>query len=529
MNKTNIYIVGVNEKYNNLTKLFYDLKDDNSNKTIIIREGEYDIYREYIDSGIQIPSEDDSFDLTNEFASYCVFVPNNTHIVGQGNVILKFMPNKNEIGFKQSKVLSPINVAGSVIIENVEIHCKNGRFCVNDDFLEEPRNRNAIKKYINVRCYKYENDCFEGDYLGCDQTVGFGIDKGMKLEFINCYFRNNIDREYCAAFYMHDRNLSNNCCLINDTDPRVLIKNCAIESVGKTACLFRNSSNDLLKIDTEFNNCAINGYILSSNETDRAMESICNSYSYKFYNCGKIDLRILCKDNKYKPVFYDNYKREKLIALGDSITAGYPFFEKCKKWWEYVSETLNIDASPGCMSGSGFVHISNEENAVSIVNKYDFSDYDYAVIFFGTNDYGNNCTIGNENDNYITEKTVYGAINYIVNKIYKDNPNILIMFSLPLIRKTGLFGENNERIILGDINNHFAYNYKNNIGYTLNDYSNAIINRCKFYGIPIISHENGYFNSITINSLLCDGLHPSIEGYIKLGKEMAAKISSIVK
>lgn len=215
---------------------------------------------------------------------------------------------------------------------------------------------------------------------------------------------------------------------------------------------------------------------------------------------------------------------KKMICIGDSITAGFPYFENCTRWWEVVKQKLNIDVTEGSMSGSGFVMISDDLNCPRIVNKYNFKDFDVVVIAYGANDYGKNMEIGNIDDYYNEDNeinTVYGSINYVVKKILNENPNIKIIFSLPIIRKTALFGPNNSRIVLGNPKNKYSYGYKNNIGYTMDDYCNAIINRVNYYNLEYIDHKYGAFNVATCDMLLGDGLHPNKYGYIKLGEEMS--------
>lgn len=294
------YYVGQNEENKNLTKLFFELKDDDSDKKIIIREGTYDIYKEYRQLNINVPN-DDEFNPIMGYVPYCAFIPTNTLVVGEGKVILKFMPDKDEITINESKVFSPINVAGTMTLENVEIHSKNSRYCIHDDPLGNDKYNGAKKIYKNVICYKYPNDEKDGKQLGVNHTIGFGIDRQMHYEFIDCVFNNLIDHEYCGAFYMHDRAKVGGVTLTKEMSSEVFVKNCLINPTNKSAVLMGSGYNNDICIPITFDTCKINGYVLSSNESDRTMGSAPNSYQFTFINCGDIDLRILDVNNKYNP------------------------------------------------------------------------------------------------------------------------------------------------------------------------------------------------------------------------------------
>ena len=116
--------------FTSLTACLLALKDDVSEKTIIIEGGDYDIVQEYIDANVPVYTGDDP---TGNYFDYCVWVPKNTHIIGRGIVRLMWMPEAGTITLNQSKTVSPLNVANSCTIENIEVHCKNGRYCLHND------------------------------------------------------------------------------------------------------------------------------------------------------------------------------------------------------------------------------------------------------------------------------------------------------------------------------------------------------------------------------------------------------------
>ncbi|MCL3857942.1 BppU family phage baseplate upper protein [Pediococcus pentosaceus] len=216
----------------------------------------------------------------------------------------------------------------------------------------------------------------------------------------------------------------------------------------------------------------------------------------------------------------DNYlEKNKMFVAGDSITAGHPYETQTGiHWWESVQKELGYEVTVGARNGSGFLYQKGNVNGITITDSTDFSKYDVAVLAFGTNDYGNDMELGKVNDLYPSQNTVYGAVNYIINKIYSSNPQITLIFSTPL-----------NRCDKGTLEEKYGYGTKNGKGYTLDDYVQAIINQCDYYGVSYIDNRNSPFNSLSIPSLLTDKLHPTVDGYKVLGGHLAAKIGSIVR
>ncbi len=65
----------------------------------------------------------------------------------------------------------------------------------------------------------------------------------------------------------------------------------------------------------------------------------------------------------------------------------------------------------------------------NIATNFDFSDYDILLLGFGTNDAGNNVTIGNTDST--DSMTLCGTINIGMDAIYNSNPNIIPLVVLP--------------------------------------------------------------------------------------------------
>ena len=78
-----------------------------------------------------------------------VFVPDNTTLIGLGNVVLNFLPEQNEVNDVSAYLLSPINVRGNIHMKNIKINCKNCRYGIHDE-------TSGIAKYDNGE-HIYEN------------------------------------------------------------------------------------------------------------------------------------------------------------------------------------------------------------------------------------------------------------------------------------------------------------------------------------------------------------------------------------
>ena len=294
----------VNGNYTSLSKCLYDLKDDNRPKIIEIWEGDYDIYSEYkelYDAGLLdvYTGNDPSMD----YFPYCVWVPKNTHIIGKGIVRLKWMPDPSEVSITavQCRCISPLNVAASCTIENVEVYCKNGRYCLHNDGLGKTEFTGAVQKYINCRFYKYPNDTEESSGLtyGFLPTTGFGIDRAMHHVYENCVFVNYASER---AFYGHSRAAAVSG---EKQSSDITLVNCVIDTDADRCIKFGNSaSNRNIHIRTMFNGCYISGNVVSQREASGGLDCA-NGFDMQFLNCGDVSVKINDPDNPYPPKSYN--------------------------------------------------------------------------------------------------------------------------------------------------------------------------------------------------------------------------------
>lgn len=208
--------------------------------------------------------------------------------------------------------------------------------------------------------------------------------------------------------------------------------------------------------------------------------------------------------------------RRRMFICGDSITAGYPFNMNTiidgVRYGDAIGRTLDYDVTFGAQSGNGWLYTTGSAYAYSITNSTDFSQFDVALYAWGTNDFYHDMELGDINDTYASQ-TVCGTMNYCIDKIYTDNPAIVLIISTPLNRT---------------YSSGYGYNTQNAKGYTLLDMVNKMIELCKSRGIAYIDNTCSPFNPKSLSGITGDGLHPNRVGYEILGAYMSAKVSSLI-
>lgn len=288
--------------YTSYTQCLLDLKDDETEKTVTVWEGDYDIYQEYTDAEVPVCPSD--VNPTTNYWDYCVFVPTNTHIIGKGIVRLKWMPtleNNPEITVNQCKAVSVVNVAGTMTLENVEIHCKNGRYCIHNDSMGKLQYIGAVQHYKNVKCFKYPNETQDNvNYYGFTPATGFGIDRAMHHIYDDCIF---VNYSSGYAFYGHGRNATGGSALTENQSSEITINNCAMETIGTTGIKFGNGDNDNVHIRVLLNNCAVEKPIRLINEATAAQAKR-NEFDLTMLNCGNVSIEVEDQNNPYPPKAY---------------------------------------------------------------------------------------------------------------------------------------------------------------------------------------------------------------------------------
>lgn len=214
------------------------------------------------------------------------------------------------------------------------------------------------------------------------------------------------------------------------------------------------------------------------------------------------------------------------IALGDSITWGHisgsgtessPFVRADYPYPTTVANALGLNVTYGAQTGCGWLQVSGNKTAISIVDSINFSNYNLVTLAFGRNDYNGNQPLGEKTDMYPTQKTILGAMNYCLKKIYTDSPMIDVVVITPLNEATK-----------GDSNSNYAYGTANSQGYTLKQLCTAIRELCEEKNINCIDNSKGSIvTAYNCNSgIFIDKLHPTNTFYHVLGQYYAGKIGS---
>lgn len=297
------YHIGEGQEYQSITKCFNELKNDKSNKTIYIHGGDYDIYQEYQDENIPVPQP--SIDVKTNFYPYNVYVPPNTHVIGLGNVNINWLADDG-ISNNQMNAVSPVNVLGSCIIENVTINCKNGRYCIHGDALGNVNYSGSRWIFKGVKCYRQENKT--GSNFAA--TIGFGLDEKQYLEFDNCYFENDGTGR---AFYVHSRtNNSLNQPITEANSSTVLVRNSEINTTNDLLCTSLGVSQGCVaRIDIKFENTWFSGQLRINDEGSYTSGDRANVYNLTLLNCKFSPnptltyIEIRDTNNKYPPKLYN--------------------------------------------------------------------------------------------------------------------------------------------------------------------------------------------------------------------------------
>ncbi len=194
----------------------------------------------------------------------------------------------------------------------------------------------------------------------------------------------------------------------------------------------------------------------------------------------------------------------KLITMGDSITVGTytaigqdsPSSIANPNYTEWLRRALGCEIAENYgINGTAASSSSPVNTQSALVFRCDkYQGGDFVVIAIGTNDYGTNVPLGRVEDR--EKGTFFGALSVIFATARKNNPKAKIAVLSPLPR---------------------ADEGKNQSGYTLDDYRQALQIRAKEWGYVFIDGKK-----LPINPLLeedkmryvYDGVHFNEEGHV---------------
>ena len=188
-----------------------------------------------------------------------------------------------------------------------------------------------------------------------------------------------------------------------------------------------------------------------------------------------------------------NFQKLKASFLGDSLVANW---FSTSYFLQLINATnLNSVQDKG-ISGSTISNIANQFTG-RVAGMA--ADAHLAMIWGGTNDWGNDVVIGASNS--ANEAEFNGGLNSLITALTAVYGLKNIIFLTPMQR-----------------NYNFAESVTNGLGLTISDYCDAIYAKCEDKSIPVVDIccKSG-INRANLGTYTNDGLHPNTAGYNRLG------------
>lgn len=206
--------------------------------------------------------------------------------------------------------------------------------------------------------------------------------------------------------------------------------------------------------------------------------------------------------------------------LGDSLTEGVGARSEDKTYPAVLAKLTGAKVNNYGKSGSRITDVEDKYNHVaSFIDRMYSMDRsaDLVIVFGGTNDfwYGD-CPIGKRTDT--SPETFYGALNTMMKYLLGAYPNADIVFLTPYQQSKD-----------ADETHGYKRSTYNNYGTgTLKEYRTAMLDRCQYYGIPVLDLYADYELNTADNrealvkygNYLCDGCHLNDAGYNLLARKI---------
>lgn len=207
-------------------------------------------------------------------------------------------------------------------------------------------------------------------------------------------------------------------------------------------------------------------------------------------------------------------------VLGDSITEGVGARSADKAYPVVLSKLTGAKVNNYGLSCSRITDITSDvSNPASFIDRMYAMDpsADLVVVFGGTNDFWfGDCPIGQRTD--ICVNTFYGALNTMIPYLKAVYPNADIVFITPYQQSKD-----------ADETHSYKRSTYGNFGTgTLAQYRVALLDRCEYYGIPVLDLYADYELNTADNrqalelygNYLCDGCHLNDAGYNLLARKI---------
>ncbi|USS87096.1 SGNH/GDSL hydrolase family protein [Fructilactobacillus cliffordii] len=191
--------------------------------------------------------------------------------------------------------------------------------------------------------------------------------------------------------------------------------------------------------------------------------------------------------------------KKRLIMLGDSITNGFDGFKDLTNNLSYYLQQLLPNWKiENCGVNAGAIIGNTERDLTFQIESHDFTDYQLATVFFGTNDFAHSDA---------TLTTVAAGLQHNLTRMQKASPQLKIVGILPLPRFDG------------EMDNQ---NIEGMGQYTLAELDQRLKSVYQSMDIPVLDWQKVAPNLITINNyrttLGDQRLHPNAATYRKMAE-----------
>lgn len=213
-------------------------------------------------------------------------------------------------------------------------------------------------------------------------------------------------------------------------------------------------------------------------------------------------------------------KYHNINVLGDSITEGVGARTPDKAYPVILSKLTGANVNNYGLSCSRITDIaSGLSNPASFIDRMYAMDKtaDLVIVFGGTNDFWfGDCPIGKRTDTSVS--TFYGALNTMIPYLKNAHPGADIVFVVPYQQSKD-----------ADETHTYKRSTYGNFGTgTLNQYRIAMLDRCEYYGIPVLDlYADFDLNTVDnrealekYGNYLCDGCHLNDAGYNLLARKI---------
>ncbi|MCR4921583.1 MAG: SGNH/GDSL hydrolase family protein [Bacteroidaceae bacterium] len=238
-----------------------------------------------------------------------------------------------------------------------------------------------------------------------------------------------------------------------------------------------------------------------------------------------------------KPAFAHPWTGKRVAYIGDSVSdPNLKQGEDMKHYWDYLAEWLDI--TPIVYAVSGHTLMNGFANLERLHNEHGDS-VDAVVVFLGTNDFNMSLPLGTtyiEEDAEVeraagypkrkdytrrrtpalTDKTICGRINLVMQRMKTLYPTRQLVFLTPLHRGYAKFGENNVQP---------DESYSNLQGNYIGDVAQAIVEAGRVWSVPVVDLyalcgllPNLPAHDIYIFNPARDRLHPNELGHERIAK-----------